>query len=177
MRKFSMEFSFCIWLTRNNKAWSTKEIDLSLKTPEDLLVYQNLSSTPSKPSSLKINSPLPVGFINNGNTYYANAILQTLSVFPWLSNRLPSKSPHLSPLLKSITLNMKVKSRSNKPVDPSNFLWALIRKISESRHAPFNFNSQQDAAEVLQFVIDELKSTSVAASDLISNTVKINVEF
>ena len=70
---------------------------------------------------------------------------------------------------------MKIKSRSNKPVDPSNFLWALSRKISESRHVPFNFNSQQDAAEVLQFVIDELKGTSVAASDLISNTIDINI--
>ena len=27
----------------------------------------------------------------------------------------------LSPLLKSVTLSMKIKSRSNKPVDPSNF--------------------------------------------------------
>ena len=70
---------------------------------------------------------------------------------------------------------MKIKSRSNKPVDPSNFLWALTRKISESRHAPFNFNSQQDAAEVLQFVIDELKGTSVAASYFISNTIRINI--
>ena len=70
---------------------------------------------------------------------------------------------------------MKIKFRSNKPVDPSNFLWALSRKISESRHVPFNFNSQQDAAEVLQFVIDELKGTSVAASDLISNTIDINI--
>ena len=70
---------------------------------------------------------------------------------------------------------MKINCRSNKPVDPSNFLWALSRKISESRHAPFNFNSQQDAAEVLQFVIDELKGTSVAASDLISNTIRISI--
>ena len=83
--------------------------------------------------------------------------------------------PSLSPLLKLITLNMKIKSRSNKPVDPSNSLWALTRKISGSRHAPFNFNSQQDAAEVLQFVIDELQGTSVAANDLISNTIRINV--
>ena len=60
---------------------------------------------------------------------------------------------------------MKIKSRSNK----------VTRKISESRHAPFNFNSNQDAAEVLQFVIDELKGTSVAASDLVSNTIRINV--
>ena len=70
---------------------------------------------------------------------------------------------------------MKIKSRSNKPADPSNFLWALSRKISESCHAPFNFNSQQDAAEVPQFVIDELKGTSMAASDLISNTTRINI--
>ena len=70
---------------------------------------------------------------------------------------------------------MKIKSRSNKPVNPSNFLWALTRKSSESHNAPFNFNSQQDAVEVLQFVIDELKGTSVAASDLISDTIRISV--
>ena len=48
---------------------------------------------------------------------------------------------------------MKIKFRSNKPVDPSNLLWALTHKISESPHALFNFNSQQADAEVLQFVI------------------------
>ena len=170
-----MECSFCIWLARNNKAWSSKEIDLSLKTPEDPLVHQNPLSTTSKTNSLKTNSPLPVGFINKGNTCYVNAILQVLSVLPSLWIRVPSESSSLSPLLKSIALNMKIKSRSNNPVDPSNFLWALSRKISESHHVPFNFNSQQDAAEVLQFVIDELKGTSVAASDLISNTIRIKI--
>ena len=70
---------------------------------------------------------------------------------------------------------MKIKPTSKKPVDQSNFTWSLTRNISEPRHAPFNFNSQEDAAEVLQFVIDELKSTSVAVSDLISNTIRINV--
>ena len=87
--KCSMECSFSIWLARNNKAWSTKEIELSLKTPEDRLVYQNLSSAPSKASSLKTNSPLPVGFINKWNTCYPNTILQMLSVLPSLWNRLP----------------------------------------------------------------------------------------
>ena len=60
---------------------------------------------------------------------------------------------------------MKIKSRSKKPVDPSIFLWALTHKIFEFCHTPFNLNSQQDAAEVLQFVTDELKGTSVTASD------------
>ena len=45
----------------------------------------------------------------------------------------------------------------------------------KSYHTLFNFNPQQDAAELLQFVIDELKGTSVAASALISNTIRINV--
>ena len=176
LSKCSMECSLCIWLAKNNKAWSSKQIDLSLKTPEDPLAHQNALLTTSKTNSLKkTNSPLPVGFIDKGNTCYANAILQVRSVSPSLWIRVPSESSFLSPLLKSRSLNMKIKSRSNKPVDPSNFLWALSRKISESRHAPYNFNYQQDAAEVLQFVIVELKGTSVAASDLISNSIRINI--
>ena len=102
-------------------------------------------------------------------------MLQALSILPSLWNRVPSKSSSLSPLLKSITQNMKIKSRSNKPVDPSSFLWALTRKISASRQAPFYFNSPEDATKVLQFVIDKLKGTSVAASDFISNIIRINV--
>ena len=47
--------------------------------------------------------------------------------------------------------------------------------MSEFHHAPFNFNFQQDAVELLQFVNDELKGTSVVASDLNSNTIRINI--
>ena len=141
INKCSMECSFCIWLARNNNAWSTKEIDLSLKAPVDPLVYQNPPSTPSKAYSLKFNSPLSVGFINKENTCYANAILQTLSVLPSLWNRAPSGSSSLSPLLKLITLNMKINSRSSKLVDPSNVLWNVTRKIAESHHTPLNLNS------------------------------------
>ena len=61
LSKCSMECSFCISLARNSKAWSSKEIDLSLKNPEDPLVHQNPLSTISKTNSLKTNSPLPVG--------------------------------------------------------------------------------------------------------------------
>ena len=68
-----------------------------------------------------------------------------------------------SPFLKSVTLNMKIKSISNKPVDPENFVWALTCKISRPHHTPFNFNSQQNAAELLQFIIDELKGISLTA--------------
>ena len=56
------------------------------------------------------------------------------------------------------------------PVDLSKFLWALKRKLSNWREVPFDFNTQQDVAEILQVVLDELKGVSLAASQLISNT-------
>ena len=121
LSKCSMECSFYIWLARNNKVWSSKEIDLSLKTTEDPLVDRNPPPTTFKANPIRTNSFLPVGFINKGNTCYSNAILQPLIVLPSLWNRVPSESSCLSPLLKSITLNMKIKSKSNKPV-PSQSL-------------------------------------------------------
>ena len=60
-----------------------------------------------------------VGFINKGNTYYANSILQILSVVPNLWSRVPSESNTLSPMLQAISLNIAVKKNSTKPVDPS----------------------------------------------------------
>ena len=73
-------------------------------------------------------------------------------------------------MLQAISLNMAIKKNSSKPVDPSNFLWALKRKLSNLRGVPFDFNTQQDVAEILQVVLDELKGVSLAASQLISNT-------
>ena len=43
------------------------------------------------------------------------------------------------------------------------------------RVTPFDFNSQQDVAEILQVVLDELKGVSLAASSFISNTLRTTV--
>ena len=67
---------------------------------------------------------------------------------------------------------MAVKKNSTKPVDPSNFLRALKRKLSIIRELPFDFNTQQDVAEILQVVLDEVKGISLAASHLICNNKK-----
>ena len=128
----------------------------------------------TKPGS-NAKSIQPVGFINKGNTCYANSILQILSVIPTLWNRVPSKSNTLSPMLRAISRNMAIKKNSNKPVDPSNFLWALKHKLSNLRGVPLDFNTKQDVAEILQVVLDELKGVSVEESQLISNTQKIAV--
>ena len=177
LSKSSMECSFCIWLARNNKEWNpAANCELNNSSKETYNSESSMSSLQqtTKPGS-NAKSLRPVGFINNGNTCYANSILQILSVIPTLWNRVPSESNTLSPMLRAISLNLTIKKNSSKPVDPSNFLWALKRKLSNFRGVPFDFNTQQDVAEILQVVLDELKGVSLAASQLISNTQKITV--
>ena len=102
-------------------------------------------------------------------------ILQALSVIPLLWRTPSAESAQLSPLLKSIALNMAIKERSSVPIDPSNFLWALKCKISSTHSAPLDFNSQQDVAEILQVGFDELKRTSIRTDDLLSNTLSTTI--
>ena len=90
-----------------------------------------------------------------------------------LWSRVLSESNTLSPMLSAISLNIAIKKNSTKSVDPSNFLWALKRKLSIIRGVPFSLNTQQDVAEILQVVLDELKGISLAASHSICNTQKI----
>ena len=172
-----MEYSFCIWLARNNKEWTpdanSKLNDSSKETYNSQSSMSSFKET-TKPGS-NAKSLRPVGFINKGNTCYADSILQILSVIPTLWNRVSSESNTLSPMLQAISLNMAIKKNSNKSVDPSNFLWALKRKLSNLRGVSFDFNTQQDVAEILQLVLDELKGVSLAVSQLISNTQKITV--
>ena len=175
--KSSMECSFCIWLARNNKEWTptTKlKVKDSLKITCDSPSPRPYLKQNVKPVS-KANSICPIGFINKVNSCYANSVLQVLSVMPSLWNRFPSESNYLSPMLRAISLKMAVKKNSTKPIDPSNLLWALKRNLPSMRVAPFDFNSQQDVAEILQVVLDELKEVSLAASSLISNTQRTTV--
>ena len=70
---------------------------------------------------------------------------------------------------------MAIKKKLAVPIDSSNFLWALKCKISSTRSAPFDFNSQQDVVEILKAVFDELKGTSVRTDDLLSNTLRTTI--
>ena len=72
------------------------------------------------------------------------------STIPPLWSQSASEQPCVSPLVKSVALNMSLLKRSTSPVDPSNFLRALQRKMSTSIDASFNFNTQQDAQEILR---------------------------
>ena len=132
--EISMRASFCIWVERNSKVWSPdidlietthqpvkarkkgKEKGISDSLKKSTPPHSELPKSPARtepPPKSNEASTYHAGFINKGNTCYANSILQVLSVIPALWSQLPSESSHLSPLVKSISLNMSLIKRSS----------------------------------------------------------------
>ena len=114
LRKLSMESSFCIWVNRNNRGWISQDHPVpTAKISEPGNITPLPKSVKTKPisSSSGNKSCKPVGFINKGNTYYANSILQALSTVPILWSRLPSASSVTSPISKVTTLDTSIQKR------------------------------------------------------------------
>ena len=75
-------------------------------------------------------------------------------------------------MTRAVALNMSFLKRQTTPLDPSNFLWALCRKLSTNKQVPFQFNTQQDVPEILPAVLDELKSHSATVCNILATSVK-----
>ena len=102
--------------------------------------------------------------------------MQALKVIPTMWSQWASESSSLSPLVKSIVLNMSLLSRSSRAaIDPSNFLRALQGKMSSIRKDPFNFNSQQDVPEILGVVLEELKGDSSLVENVFPITLRTTI--
>ena len=177
LAEISRKSSFCIWLARNSKSWLPNadhpkqskqarfKAPLPVRSPRK--TYQVMSS-----ASRKSDQPIHAGFVNKGNTCYVNSILQALSVLPNLWCQYPSETSNISAVVRTFLHNMSQLKRSIDPLDPSDFLKALESEMSVKTGATFNINSQQDAQEVLQILLDELVGSSVLAKDLITTTVR-----
>ena len=177
LAEISRKSSFCIWLARNSKSWLPNadhpkqskqarfKAPLPVRGPRK--TYQVMSS-----ASRKSDQPIHAGFFNKGNTCYVNSILQALSVLPNLWCQYPSETSNISAVVRTFLHNMSQLKRSIDPLDPSDFLKALESEMSVKTGATFNINSQQDAQEVLQILLDELVGSSVLAKDLITTTVR-----
>ncbi|MGY8822248.1 MAG: reverse transcriptase domain-containing protein [Pseudomonadales bacterium] len=174
----STKASFCIWLARNSREWNPN-IDPIISTP-----LQNLASNTSdhqvKPpiNTFKTSSSVtqqqakltknfttlsPVcttvtGFVNVGNTCYANAMLQALASLTSLWEYISSSLEEQTPIVKTLLTIFKLKDRTSRSLDPSGFLWAIKNKLSSQQNPSFNFNSQHDVPEVLQLVLNEIQN-------------------
>ena len=67
---------------------------------------------------------------------------------------------------------MLLLKRRTTPLDPSNFFWALRRKLSTNKQVPFQLSTQQNFLEILQVVLDELKVHSTIASNILATSVR-----
>ena len=102
LSRLSMEFSFGIWLNRNNRDCKSQDHPVptaKISEPGNVTPLPK-SSEKTKPTSSSARNKLckPVGFISKGNTCYANSISQALSTVPILWSRLPSESSITSPI-------------------------------------------------------------------------------
>ena len=171
LSSLAIQTSFAIWLARDCHEWESP----SSITPLSQTVLTEATKH-SKPSKKLTKAPLPkrydrLGFINKGNTCYANSILQALSVLPTVSFQANSEGTVACPLVQSFCLNMTLLKRSQTAIDPSNFLRALENSMKES-YPNFTFNQPQDAAEVLVNVVGALASCSHVLSHLFAIRVK-----
>ena len=83
---------------RVDSFWCSLKLNDSSKETFNLPSSMSSLKQTTKPVS-NAKSIRLVGFINKGNTSYANSILQILSVMPTLWNRVPLESNTLSPML------------------------------------------------------------------------------
>ena len=137
-------------------------------------VNPTLHATLPKQNTLKLPQS-NVGFINLGNTCYANSMLQALSILPELWNQFPSEIGCTPPLLNRFLIIMTWLKRHKTSIDPSGFLHALSSKMSLIHNHPFNFNTQQDVPKILQVLLDEITGTSVLANNFLKTTIRTSI--
>ena len=178
--RISMECSFCIWLCRNSKDWVrpllNSEPRKTQSVPSKSRESLNLKNSKTREAQVITKNQniqfQHAGLNNKGNTCYVNAILQSLSTIPHFWSQQLSESGIISPFARSLSNNLSLLKKRSSPVDPSDFLRALQNLVSISRHTPFNVNTQQDAPEIFQIIINELKESSVVADDALSSSLR-----
>ena len=187
-----MKASFEIWMSRKN---SVCNLDLDDPLPTDLKVVSHSparndsvsssSQTPAgkvnvlvkeivpsmdqrKSQELSQTSPVPfVLLLNKGNTCYINSLLQCLKNMPAFFHNCFSEGKN-GQLLSAFNVIMSQMTTSLIPIDPSDFLKALQVVVRSAGNKAFNFNTQQDAAETLQHVIEDMSKDSPIAAACVS---------
>ena len=116
------------------------------------------TSAYSVPSLKTVNKNCEI--INKGNTCYVNVILECLKVFPvlWSSNDQIKSTLYSS--FRKIMFQLHL---AKSPIDPSFFLKSL-KDVFIREGRSFDLHAQQDVAEVLEILLEELTGSSIITS-------------
>ena len=115
------------------------------------------------------------GILNKGNTCYLNASLQCLSTMVCFWSNLTSFTTFLSPFVSSFLKSMSLLRTSKRPIDPSKFLRHLKNVLLKSGKPYFDVFQQQDAAEFLTCILEELSASNPSAENMIKVSLRVKI--
>ena len=189
----SLKSSFEIWLARDCYNWSNSHTPTSAisDVPSANLVppivsnrsfpkeFSKHQKSSTKAECIDFYRGIPEirqsGLLNKGNTCYVNATLQCFSTMVCFWSNLTMFSTTLSPFVSAFVKIMSLLRNSKGPIDPSHFLKHLHNVAVKSGKTDFNIFQQQDAAEVLGCILNELLSVGVSAENMVSISIRTTI--
>ena len=177
----SLTSSFQIWLSRDSHDWNPHKTfshqpskyvaPLKIAKEKEQIETRSFSSSKNHKEQHKNNC----GLMNKGNTCYANASLQALSTLDKFWSSFSSQSATSSLFVSSFVKLMSLLKTSRNALDPSQFLKRLDQLIKKAGNKSFKLFQQQDAAEVLSYILEELCSESIHAMNLLSTYTRQHI--
>ena len=136
---------------------------------------QLICNKPDEPMKCQSTSNIPqrriYGFINKGNTRYLSAILQCTLTTDEIWATFSDNTDPVSPLIHSILKFYGMQFKNKMVLDPSLLLKSASNVIAKLSGTDFNLHQQQDAGEILEYLLQSI----LTASPKLSNFLKVEI--
>jgi len=172
----AIKASFQIWLSRENKTWTNSKtstpVSKTFKTPTSNASHGKAQKVHLPTQSINNdNTVSKCGLLNKGNTCYMNSALQCFSTMVPLWSNLSMYSNNLSPFILSFIRIMSMLKTCRAAIDPSPFLQSFQNLVHKAGNLNFNIHRQQDAAEMITYILEELFTECVQTQAMINVTI------
>ena len=174
----SIKTSFQIWLSRNNKDWSKPEKPQSQsKFPKkkSTSVITQAKDTNVDKSVFKSSVKSNCGLLNKGNTCYLNSALQCFSTMVSFWSNLSTIGNTISPFVTSFVRVMSMLGTCKSAMDPSIFLRQCQSLITKSGVTNFDIHQQQDVAEIIGYILNELFVQCAQSQGMVSVAIRNSI--